>query len=117
MTAEQAIVKLRAICLALPGAEEGSNHGHPTFRVRTKSFCTFHGWPGDEMIAVKVSKEIQAVFLKDPRFIPTPHAAHHGYVSLRIHGAPLDWEEVRELVAGSYEISLPRKKKIADKLK
>ena len=114
MTSQQATTRLRKICLALPRAEEGSNHGHPTFRVGAKSFCVLHGWPGDEGIAVKVGKEMQAVFLKDPRFYPTPHAAHHGYVSLRINAAPVDWEEVRELAIGSYNLSVPPKKRIVE---
>ena len=31
--------RLRALCLAVPGAEEVETWGHPTFRVRGKMFA------------------------------------------------------------------------------
>ena len=106
MTAHERKVagNLRKICLALAGTEETSNHGHPTFKVKRKAYAVLHGPEGQPAIAVKVGKDMQAVFLRDPRFYPTPHAAHHGYVSLRAAG-DLDWDEVAELVQGSYAIS------------
>jgi len=40
MKPEEAILKkLRKICLALPDTEETVSFGHPTFRVRQKTFA------------------------------------------------------------------------------
>lgn len=104
--------RFRKICLALPGTEETSNHGHPTFKVKGKAFAVLHGPEGEPAIAVKVGKDLQPVFLQDPRFYRTPHASQHGYVSLRGNGE-LDGEEVTELVRGSYGFSTaPKKRKL-----
>jgi predicted DNA-binding protein (MmcQ/YjbR family) len=112
MTAQEQEVakKLRAICLALPGTEETSNHGHPTFKVKRKAYAVLHGPEGEPAIAVKVGKDMQAVFLRDARFYRTPHAHQHGYVSLHAKGK-LDWDEVAELVQGSYGLSAAPKKR------
>jgi predicted DNA-binding protein (MmcQ/YjbR family) len=100
--------RLRKICLALPGAEETENFGHPFFRFKKKPFCVFHG-PGDaHTIAIKVAKTEQGIFLQDPRFLKTPYIGQHGWVSLKIEG-PLDWEEVEELVKGSYRLVAGRR--------
>jgi predicted DNA-binding protein (MmcQ/YjbR family) len=52
---------------------------------------------------------MQGVFLKDPRFILTPYAGKHGWVTLRVHAAPLDWEETRELLEASYGLVAAKK--------
>lgn len=77
--------------------------------VERKAFAVLHGAEGGPAIAVKVGRDMQALLLQDPRFYPTPHAAHHGFVSLPAKGK-LDWEEVAELVRGSYNISVEPKK-------
>ena len=47
---------------------------------------------------------MQGVFLRDPRFFMTPYAGKHGWVTLRVDAAPLHWEEIRELLQGSYQL-------------
>ena len=95
--------RLRKICLALPGAEKTENFGHPFFRFKGKPFCIFHGPDEGHTIAIKVAKAEQPMFLKDPRFIRTPYIGQHGWVSLKATGR-LHWEEVEELVKGSYRL-------------
>ena len=95
--------RLRKLCLALPGAEETENFGHPFFRFKGKPFCIFHGPDQGHTIAIKVAKTEQGMFLEDPRFIRTPYIGQHGWVSLKI-AERLDWEEVEELVKGSYRL-------------
>ncbi len=106
---QKTLNNLRKICFALPGVEETSNHGHPTFKVKKKAFAIMHGPEGEPAIAVKVGLDMQPVFLQDPRFYPTPHAAQHGYVSLHASGS-LDWAEIEELVRGSYGLSTAKKR-------
>ena len=100
----QALVKkLRKICLALPEAVETNNFGHEWFRIRKKPFCVFHGTKEAPAIAFKVAKTEQGIFLEDPRFYKTPYMGHNGWVSIHANGQ-LDWEEVEELVKGSYQL-------------
>jgi predicted DNA-binding protein (MmcQ/YjbR family) len=98
------ILKLRKMCLALPGATETTNFGHPFFRFNKKPFCVFHGTDQEPAIAFKVLKTEQGIFLDDPRFFKTPYMHHNGWVSIHAQGK-LDWKEITELVKGSYDLT------------
>ena len=56
---------------------------------------------------MKVGTLLQGVFLEDPRFFRTPSIGKHGWVTLRVYAAPLNWNEIRELVKGSYHLVAP----------
>jgi predicted DNA-binding protein (MmcQ/YjbR family) len=101
------IARLRRICLALPGATEIETWGHPTFRVHGKMFCVFEEYKREPSIVVKVGKAALGIFLEDPRFYRAPYIGQHGWVSLRACGR-IDWEEVEELVKGSYSLVASR---------
>ena len=100
--------RLRNICLAFPDTEETETFGHPTFRVAGKTFCVLDEYKGQTAIAVKVGIAAQGIFLEDRRLYKTPYVGPHGWVSLRADSigerAQIDWEEVRELVKGSYTL-------------
>ncbi len=117
MLSEETILKrLRKICLRLPGAVEGLSFGHPTFRVDGKIFVVLEEYKGELGICLKVGKLLQGIFLEDPRFFRTPYIGKHGWVTLRVHAAPLNWDEIRHLVKGSYQSVAPntsRKKRVA----
>jgi predicted DNA-binding protein (MmcQ/YjbR family) len=101
--------KLRHICRQLPGASETVTFGHPTFQVARQTFAVLEEYKGELGIAVKVGKLMQGAFLKDPRFLMTPYAGKHGWVTLRVHAAPLNWQEISELVEGSYHLASAKK--------
>jgi predicted DNA-binding protein (MmcQ/YjbR family) len=112
MLSEETILKrLRTICLRLPAAIEGVTFGHPTFRVEKKIFAVFEEYKSELGICVKVGGLLQGVFLDDPRFFRTPYIGKHGWVTLRVYAAPLNWNEIRGLVKGSYQlVAAPRSK-------
>lgn len=111
MISEASVLKkLRAICLRLPAATEGVTFGHPTFRIAGKMFAVLEEYKGELGICVKVGTLMQGVFLDDPRFFRTPYIGKHGWVTLRVHAARLNWSEIRELVKGSYELVAPKKR-------
>jgi predicted DNA-binding protein (MmcQ/YjbR family) len=101
-TERQILAQLRKICLALKGAEETVSFGHPTFRVNGKMFCVLEEYKDEMGICVKVEQVLQGVFLDDPRFFRTPYIGKHGWVTLRVYAARLNWSEVKDLVKGSY---------------
>jgi predicted DNA-binding protein (MmcQ/YjbR family) len=110
MPTEKAILKkLRKLCLTLPEATETVTFGHPTFQVAGKTFSVFEEYKGELGICMKVEKELQDIFLKDPRFFRTPYIGKHGWVTLRVHAARLNWKEVEELLEGSYRLIAPKK--------
>jgi len=100
---EAMLERLRRICLALPETSEVQSWGHPNFRAAKKTFAVFEQYQGEWAICCKVLRSHQALFLKDPRFYRTPYIGHQGWVSLRVAGR-LDWEEIEELVVGSYRL-------------
>jgi predicted DNA-binding protein (MmcQ/YjbR family) len=95
--------RLRPVCLDLPGADEAVTFGNPTFRVSGRMFAVLETYHGEDCLVVKVGKEAMGIFLEDPRFFRAPYLGQHGWVSLRLAPEP-DWEEIRELVRGSYEL-------------
>jgi predicted DNA-binding protein (MmcQ/YjbR family) len=106
MTTEAGVLKkLRAICRRLPEATEGVTFGHPTFRIAGKMFAVLEEYKGELGICVKVGTLLQGVFLDDSRFFRTPYIGKHGWVTLRVYAAPLNWSEIRELVKGSYQLA------------
>ena len=110
MLSQDAILKrLRKICLRFPAATEGITFGHPTFRVEKKMFALLEEYKGELGICLKVGTLLQGVFLDDPRFFRTLYIGKHGWVTLRVHAAPLDWNEIRQLVKGSYDLVVPVK--------
>jgi predicted DNA-binding protein (MmcQ/YjbR family) len=103
------LTKLRKICSLLPDAIETVSFGHPTFQVAGKTFAVFEQYKGEFGLALKVEKELQAVFLKDPRFYLTPYIGKHGWVTLRMNTTSVNWKEVREMVRGSYGLIVPKR--------
>jgi predicted DNA-binding protein (MmcQ/YjbR family) len=100
--------KLRKVCLAFPEAEETVSFGHPTFRVHGgKIFAVLEAYKGELGVCVNVGKLLQGVFLDDPRFFRTPYIGKHGWVTLRVYAARLNWKEIRELVKESYLLAAP----------
>jgi predicted DNA-binding protein (MmcQ/YjbR family) len=98
------LMRLRKICSQLPDVTETVSFGHPTFQVRGKTFAVFEQYKGELGLALKVEKELQQIFLKDPRFYRTPYIGKHGWVTLRIETSRINWTEVREMLQGSYRL-------------
>jgi predicted DNA-binding protein (MmcQ/YjbR family) len=105
MLTETAVLpSLRKACFRLPGATETVTFGHPTFQIEGKTFAVLEEYKGELGIALKVEKNLQSVFLKDPRFFITPYIGKHGWVTLRVNAGRLNWKEIAELLAGSYRL-------------
>jgi predicted DNA-binding protein (MmcQ/YjbR family) len=100
-TESQILERMRKICLPLAGTEEKLTHGHPAFATSKGIYAVLEEYRGDLSICVKVGKEMQGIFLKDPRFYSTPYIGKLGWVSLKVHAAPLDWKEIAGLLKGS----------------
>jgi predicted DNA-binding protein (MmcQ/YjbR family) len=107
--AEKTILsKLREICLSLPKTVETVTFGHPTFQVHGKTSAVLEGYQGEPGICLKVGTLLQGGFLDDSRFFRTPYKGDHGWVTLRVCAAPLNWREIRGLAKGSYDLGAPK---------
>ena len=103
----QILTRVRKICLSLPGAVETVTFGHPTFQVHGKTFLVLETYKGELGICVKVEKELQGIFLDDQRFFRTPYIGKHGWVTLKVYAARLNWTEIKALARGSYRLMGP----------
>jgi len=104
------LTELRQVCLALPESAEVEAWGRPTFRAGKKLFAVFDG--GDEHPYAVVFKpeppELPAL-LGDGRFYVPAYFGPSGWVALDFTAAPVDWEEVAELMESSYrQVALKR---------
>lgn len=107
---DDAIDRVRGICLRLPEATEEAFGGHtaPSFRVRGKFFVmtaedrtaiTFKGGPGVQ----------EALVSDDPeRFYVPRYVGHRGWIGARLGGGP-DWQELTELIEDSYRMIAPKR--------
>jgi hypothetical protein len=107
-----AVARVRALCLALPEAEERPFGGHtaPSFRVRDKLFV-MTSEDGTSM-TLKAPKGVQGILVaSDPdRFFVPKYVGPKGWVGIRLDLAnPPDWDEVAELVAESYCLTAPKR--------
>jgi hypothetical protein len=107
-----ALARVRALCLALPEAEERpfGDHTAPAFRIRDKFFA-MTSEDGSSM-TLKAPKGVQAVLVaSDPaRFFVPKYVGHIGWVGVRLDlSQPPDWDELAEMIAESYCLTAPKR--------
>ena len=111
ITEEAVVDRLRKICSALPGTIETITFGHPSFKVNDRTYVVVETYKGDLSICFKVGETIQGAFLQDPRFYLTPYTGKYGWISLKVHAAPLNWTEIKALVKESHRMKSELKPK------
>jgi predicted DNA-binding protein (MmcQ/YjbR family) len=110
-TEQQVLARMRKICLPLAGTEEKISHGHPSFAISKGIYAVLEEYRGELSICVKVGLAVQGAFLEDPRYYLTPYTGRLGWISLKVHAAPLNWTEIGELLAGSHQLLSEAKRK------
>ena len=106
------LARLREVALRLPEATEVEAWGRPTFRAGPKKmFAMFlrqdeHGFA----VAFKPDAEDRPALVADElRFYSPPYLGPSGWLALDLDAAPVDWDEVAELVESSYrQVALER---------
>jgi hypothetical protein len=109
------LAEVRRICLALPEAHEMISFGRPWFRVK-KGFAVFGGGtsgPEKQMFSsgliVHPDADTRLALLEDPRFFVPAYMGPAGWMGLDLLAAPVDWQEVAELVDESYRNTAPKR--------
>jgi len=106
--------RLAKVCLALPEASRTESGSHATFTVQKRVFAYFlnnHHGDGIVSIACKALPGDNAVLVaaQPERFYLPAYIGPRGWVALRLDRGKIDWEEVRELVTGSYRMVAPKR--------
>ena len=106
--------RLSRICPGLPVAERQDGDSHAAFLVRKRMFAYFlinhHGDGIVSICARTLQGDGPALIAADPaRFYSPAYIGPRGWVGLRLDQGKIDWEEVRELIAGSYLMAAPKR--------
>ena len=110
MMSDDALDRLRAICLALPEATEQGGVGDPTFKVRDKIFAMRHLVNGRMSMWCKALPGAQDVLVSSnpERFFVPPYVGHHGWVGAWLD-VEIDWDELADLIEESYRMTAPKR--------
>lgn len=107
--AKAPIDRLRAICLALPEAEERETWETATFRVRDKIFAMSAVADDRPAFWCKAPAGSQAILVgADPaRFFVPPYVGHKGWIGMWLDRR-VDWTEVETVVRRSHRLVAPK---------
>ena len=113
-TKDGRLARLMKICLALPEAIQEQAGRHATFLVRKHVFAYYlndHHGDGIVSVCCKVLPgDNEALIAAHPeRFYMPAYIGPRGWVALRLDVGGLDWNEVAELVVGSYKLIAPKR--------
>jgi hypothetical protein len=110
------LAELREVCLALPESQEVEAWGRPTFRAGKKIFAVFES-NDDHPFAVifKPDAAERTALVEDPRVYVPAYWGPGGWLALDLTAAPVDWDELAELMEESYrQVALKRMLKALD---
>lgn len=106
--------RVSELALALPESSRVIHGSHAQFLVRKKTFAYFlddHHGDGIVSLACKVLPGDNKVLAEAQprRFYLPAYIASRGWVALRLDRGKVDWDEVKELLYGSYALIAPEK--------
>jgi hypothetical protein len=110
---EDALRRLRAICLALPEVTERLSHGSPAFFVREKKTLVtlLDNHHGDGRLALWCPApdgvQTQLVDTEPHRFFRPPYVGHRGWLGVRLDVDP-DWDEIASIIRDAYRLVAPK---------
>ena len=111
MSSEEALARLRSICMAYPEAvEHEGGVGTPSFTVREKIFAMRHPHAGRSSMWCKAPPGIQGalVEMSPERFFVPPYVGHRGWVGVWLD-AGTDWVELAALLADGWRLVAPKR--------
>jgi len=111
---DKRLVRLTKICLALPEATREYMGLHARFAVAKKTFAYFlNDHHGDGIVGVTckvLPGDNKVLIAANPaRFYMPDYIGPKGWVALRLDVGEVDWDEVSELVIGSYLLVAPKR--------
>lgn len=107
---DDALDRLRAICIAYPEVEETGGVGSPSFKVRAKIFAMRH--PHEERWSVWFKAEAgaqHALTTSEPSvYFAPPYVGQHGWIGVWLDTAT-DWDFLAHLIERSYRMTAPKR--------
>jgi hypothetical protein len=112
--ADTRLERVSKICSALPKSIREILGSHASFTVGGKTYAYYlNNHHGDGIIAIAckvLPGDNEALIAAHPaKFYSPAYIGPKGWVGLRLDIAGVDWEEVAELVKGSYRLIAPKR--------
>jgi hypothetical protein len=109
-----AVQRLTRIAEALPEGELTRHDRHARLAVRDRTFAWLtDDHHGDGILGVTVKatpEEGEMLLAADPeRFYRPSYLGARGWIALRLDTRDVDWDEVADLVTGSYRLVAPKR--------
>jgi|SRR5215210_1463690 len=111
---EQALSRIREICLGLPETSERPSHGAPSFFVRGKRcfamVLTDHHGDGRFAIWCAAGAGVQGLLVEAnaDRFFRPPYVGHRGWLGVRLDRG-VDWDEIAGILEDAFAEVAPAK--------
>ncbi len=110
---DRRLTRLTRLCLDLPETTRETHGRHASFLVRKKIFAYWlNDHHGDGIIAVTCKvlpgDNARLIAAQPDRFYMPAYVGPRGWVALRLDIGEIDWDEVRELLTGSYMLLAPK---------
>ena len=113
MSAEP-LIRLRALCLALPDSFEKVSHGEPTFSATKKMFAMYssaanHHGGGRPAVWIKATPMNQALVIADDpqRYFKPPYVGPGGWIGVWLDKRP-PWNAVSALLEDGFRQVAPK---------
>ena len=108
------LVRLTKIALAFPEARREIHGSHASFLIRGRVFAYFlDNHHGDGLVALACKAlpgENMPLSIAQPkRYYLPAYIGPRGWVALRVGLGKIDWNEVPELLLGSYLLTAPKR--------
>jgi predicted DNA-binding protein (MmcQ/YjbR family) len=113
-TEDPRLIRVTALCLALPETGRTLRGNHADFRVRKKVFAYYlDNHHGDGIVSIccksEMGENVDRV-LRDPRRFHLPaYIGARGWFGLRLDIGEIDWDEVENIIGLSYRLAAPEK--------
>ena len=109
------LLRVRKLCLALPGAHEVEAWGEPTFRVKNKIFAMYaasnnHHGAGRAGVWIKSTPINQQLLLRagDDRYFSPPYVGPKGWIGVFLDDKP-EWDAVSDLLRDGWRLTAPKR--------
>jgi hypothetical protein len=114
LSKDKRLERVTKICRALPEASFELAGRHASYQVRKKTFAYYlndHHGDGITAVCCKVLPGDNAALIaaQPKKFYMPAYIGSRGWVGLRLDIPGVDWNEVSELIRGSYRLVAPQK--------